>query len=89
MRETVCVSGRLGAVPIASHQVVMQLWLLASFIIDSLAIAGQTLVAVSLGQVSGSLKRNIQTFLTQRTFCTCDARFDASIIELRSIRNML
>jgi len=42
-------AARLGSVPIASHQVVMQLWLLSSFVIDSLAVAGQTLVAVELG----------------------------------------
>lgn len=41
---------RLGAVPIASHQVVSQLWLLSSLVIDSVAIAGQTLVAVELGK---------------------------------------
>jgi hypothetical protein len=37
---------RLGVVPIAAHQVVTQLWLLSSLIVDSVAIAGQTLVAV-------------------------------------------
>lgn len=36
--------------PIASHQVVMQLWLLSSLVVDSVAIAGQTLVAVELGK---------------------------------------
>jgi Na+-driven multidrug efflux pump len=37
-------------VPIAAHQVVTQLWLLSSLIVDSVAIAGQTLVAVQLGK---------------------------------------
>lgn len=34
--------------PIAAHQVVYQLWLLSSLMIDSVAIAGQTLVAVQV-----------------------------------------
>jgi Na+-driven multidrug efflux pump len=40
---------RLGVVPIAAHQVVSQLWLLSSLMVDSVAIAGQTLVAVQVG----------------------------------------
>ena len=40
---------RLGTVPVAAHQVVYQLWIFASFVVDSLAIAGQTLIAVALG----------------------------------------
>ena len=43
-----CAS-RLGTVPVAAHQVVYQLWMFASFVIDSLAIAGQTLIAIALG----------------------------------------
>ena len=41
---------RLGVVPVAAHQVVTQLWLLSSLIVDSVAIAGQSLVAVQLGR---------------------------------------
>ena len=33
-------------------QVLMQLWMLSSFILDSLAVAAQSLVAVELGKVS-------------------------------------
>eukprot|EP00898_Chlorokybus_atmophyticus_P003944 jgi/Chlat1/4550/Chrsp29S04457 len=44
------VATHLGTVPIAAHQVAMQLWLFASLMLDSLAIAGQSLVAVELGQ---------------------------------------
>ena len=49
---TLCavVCPRLGTVPVAAHQVLYQLWVLASFVVDSLAIAGQTLVATALGQ---------------------------------------
>ena len=35
-------------VPIAAHQVVSQLWLLSSLMLDAVAIAGQTLVAVQV-----------------------------------------
>lgn len=41
---------RLGTVEIAAHQVLMQLWTLSSFLLDSLAVGGQTLVAVLLGR---------------------------------------
>ena len=41
---------RLGTVPAAAHQVLMQLWLLASFAVDSLAVAGQALVGEAVGR---------------------------------------
>lgn len=56
---------RLGAVPIASHQVVSQLWLLSSFLLDSLAIAGQTLVAVELGKGDVPAARAVSDRLLQ------------------------
>ncbi|PRW33758.1 MATE efflux family [Chlorella sorokiniana] len=43
-------AARLGVVPVAAHQVVTQLWLLSSLVVDSVAIAGQSLVAVQLGR---------------------------------------
>lgn len=43
-------AARLGVVPVAAHQVVTQLWLLSSLLVDSVAIAGQSLVAVQLGK---------------------------------------
>mmetsp|Transcript_1784 Transcript_1784/g.6392 ORF Transcript_1784/g.6392 Transcript_1784/m.6392 type:complete len:505 (-) Transcript_1784:520-2034(-) len=43
------VCTRLGTVEIAAHQVAIQLWMLASLSNDSLAVAGQALVAVELG----------------------------------------
>ena len=43
-------AARLGSNAIASHQVVMQLWLLTSMMVDSLAVSGQSLVAVELGK---------------------------------------
>jgi putative MATE family efflux protein len=40
---------RLGAAEIAAHQVVMQVWLLAAMVADSFAIAGQAMVADTVG----------------------------------------
>jgi MATE family multidrug resistance protein len=46
---------RIGAESIAAHQVVLQVWLIAAMIADSLAIAGQAMVGVSAG--SGDRQR--------------------------------
>ena len=45
--------------PVAAHQVLYQLWVLASFIVDSLAIAAQTLIATALGQHAPARARQI------------------------------
>lgn len=58
-------AARLGPVPIASHQVVMQLWLLSSFVIDSLAVAGQSLIAVELGRGDRGRAREVSNRLLQ------------------------
>lgn len=42
-------AARLGPEAVAGHHIVMQLWMLSSLIIDSLAVAGQSLVATELG----------------------------------------
>lgn len=42
-------AARLGAAPAAAHHIVLQVWLLDSFLTDALAVAGQTLVASHLG----------------------------------------
>ena len=55
----------LGPVPIASHQVVMQLWLLSSLVIDSVAVAGQTLVAVEKGRNDVPVARAVSNRLLQ------------------------
>ena len=49
----------------AAHQVLYQLWVLASFIIDSLAIAGQTLVATALGQGQPAQAREVSDRLIE------------------------
>lgn len=58
-------AARLGTVPIAAHQVVMQLWLLFSLLMDSLAVAGQSLVAVQVGQGEVGEARAVATRLLQ------------------------
>lgn len=52
-------AARLGSVEVASHQVVMQLWLLSSLLIDSLAVAGQSLVAVEKGRGNDTAARDV------------------------------
>lgn len=50
------VATHLGAVSIAAHQVLAQLWLLHSLLSDSLAIAGTSLIASELATASHRLK---------------------------------
>lgn len=50
---------RLGATPAAAHTILMQVWLLASFAVDALAIAGQTLVADALGRGDPAAARRV------------------------------
>ncbi|GAX78362.1 hypothetical protein CEUSTIGMA_g5804.t1 [Chlamydomonas eustigma] len=59
------VATRLGPASIASHQVLSQVWILSSLIIDSLAISGQTLVAVQLGKQDKVTARRVTDRLLQ------------------------
>lgn len=43
------VAGRMGAAELAAHQIGMQLWNFAALLLDSFAIAAQSLVGASLG----------------------------------------
>ena len=43
------VAGRMGAAQLAAHQIGMQLWNFAALLLDSFAIAAQSLVGASLG----------------------------------------
>ena len=43
------VAGRMGAAQLAAHQVGTQLWLFAALVLDSFAIAAQSLVGAALG----------------------------------------
>ena len=51
------VAGRLGAFSLGGHQILLQLWNLLSLVLDSLAIAAQTLVGAALGVGSVSAAR--------------------------------
>lgn len=53
------VATKQGPVNIAAHQVLMQLWTLSSFILDSLAVAAQSLVAVELGKSNPAEARDL------------------------------
>lgn len=46
---TVAAAARVGTVEVAAHQIVIQVWALCSFTLDSVAIAGQALVASQAG----------------------------------------
>ena len=43
------VAARFGAAAVAAHQVVLQLWIFLALVLDSLAIAAQSLVGAALG----------------------------------------
>lgn len=58
-------AARMGAGAVASHQVLMQLWVLASMVVDALAVSGQTLVAVSLGRGARGEARRLADRLLQ------------------------
>lgn len=49
------VAGRFGVFALAAHQVLLQLWNFLSLVLDSLAIAAQTLTGAALGQ--GNVER--------------------------------
>jgi putative MATE family efflux protein len=59
------VATRLGPTSVASHQVLMQLWVLSSMLVDALAVSGQTLIAVHLGQGRPGTARQIGERLLQ------------------------
>ncbi|MCY4650626.1 MAG: MATE family efflux transporter [bacterium] len=53
---TVAAAARVGTVEVAAHQILIQVWALCSFTLDSVAIAGQALVAsrAGLGDLEGA-----------------------------------
>ena len=53
------VAARLGVHEIAGHQVASQIWLFLALVVDSIAIAGQTLVAGHLGEGDGARARRL------------------------------
>ena len=61
---TIWPVSHLGASEVASYQVVLTIWTLASFILDSLAIASQSLVGFAVGKGSASELRELLKVLT-------------------------
>lgn len=55
----------MGPISISAHQVVVQLWLLFSLMTDSLAVSGQSLIAVYLGQNNAPAARQMSDRLIQ------------------------
>lgn len=53
----VALAARMGEVPLAANAVLLQLWYLAAYSIDGVAIASETLVGNALGAGAGSLAR--------------------------------
>lgn len=48
------VAARFGAAALAAHQIVLQLWVFLALVLDSLAIAAQSLVGAALGAGDGA-----------------------------------
>jgi putative MATE family efflux protein len=59
------VTARFGAASVAAHQVVLQLWVFMSTVLDSLAIAAQQLVGAALGASSRSAARTVTGRVTR------------------------
>lgn len=49
MLSATAVVGRFGTAPLAAHQIMTQLWNFLTLVLDSLAIAAQTLIGAALG----------------------------------------
>ena len=55
------VAARFGAPSVAAHQVVLQLWNFQALVLDSLAIAAQSLVGAALGAGGADRARRVAT----------------------------
>ena len=53
------VAARFGTASLAAHQVLLQLWNFQTLVLDSLAIAAQTLTGAALGKGSADLARKV------------------------------
>eukprot|EP01026_Neomeris_dumetosa_P018889 TRINITY_DN1747_c0_g1_i20.p2 TRINITY_DN1747_c0_g1~~TRINITY_DN1747_c0_g1_i20.p2 ORF type:complete len:317 (-),score=36.53 TRINITY_DN1747_c0_g1_i20:424-1281(-) len=56
---------RIGTSQVASHQVLYQIWIISALVIDSFAVAGQTLVAIELGRGSTYQAKQVSNRLMQ------------------------
>ncbi|GAA5167680.1 MATE family efflux transporter [Pseudonocardia eucalypti] len=59
------VASRFGAPAVAAHQVVLQLWNFQALVLDSLAIAAQSLVGATLGAGGGDRARELARRVTR------------------------
>lgn len=53
------VAGRMGAAPLAAHQILLQLWNFLTLVLDSVAIAAQALVGAALGAGARERARSV------------------------------
>lgn len=61
---TVAIATQAGVIALAAHQVVNTVWTMASFALDALAIAAQSLVGVALGSGHRSILRSLVRKMT-------------------------
>jgi putative MATE family efflux protein len=72
------VAARFGAAALAAHQVVLQLWTFLALVLDSLAIAAQTLVGAALGAGDAARAKSVARGVTM--FSTAAAGVLASLL---------
>ncbi|MBC3185359.1 MATE family efflux transporter [Corynebacterium sp. zg-331] len=62
------VAGRFGVAALAAHQILLQLWNFLTLVLDSLAIAAQTLTGAALGQGTVRRARAVGLTITRYSF---------------------
>ena len=76
------VAARFGTAPLAAHQIMLQLWNFITLVLDSLAIAAQTLTGAALGRGSVKVARRLGRQVT--LFSTIFALILATVFALGS-----
>lgn len=65
MLAAAAVAGRFGAAALAAHQILLQLWNFLTLVLDSLAIAAQTLTGSALGRGAVDSARRVGALATR------------------------
>ena len=65
MLAAAAVAGRFGAAALAAHQILLQLWNFLTLVLDSLAIAAQTLTGSALGRGAVDSARRVGSLATR------------------------
>ncbi|AWB84221.1 MATE family efflux transporter [Corynebacterium liangguodongii] len=65
MLAAATVAGRFGVASLAAHQILLQLWNLLTLVLDSLAIAAQTLTGAALGRGDRDQARGVGELATR------------------------